>query len=129
MRRALTLFVLCSFVLTCATALAKEPKKKTRWTPIPHQEYKAEAEIGALLTCAYKVVDAGQRFEHVDEESGLKVVVIKPAGGDLKLTLYWNHKLDRKAINDQRVGDALQGAVDGCFEKLYSGGGDGGDGE
>lgn len=126
MRRALTLFVLVSFALTCATAMAKDPKKKVRWTPIPHQDFKAEAEIGALLTCTYKVVDAGQRFEHINEDSGLKVVVTKPGGGDLKLTLYWNHKITRKKINDQRVTEALQGAVDQCFEMLY--GGEGGEG-
>jgi len=121
MRRALTLVVLCVFALTSASALAKKPKKKVRWTPIPHQEYKVEAEVGALLTCAYKVVDAGQHFEAVDEDLGLKVRVIKPGGGDLELTLFWNHKLKRNQINGEKVTTALQGAVDACFEKLYGG--------
>ena len=119
MHRALTIVVLSVFVLACTTAAAKTPNKKVRWTPIPHQDFRMEAELGALLTCTYKVVDAGQRFEHIDEESGLKVQVIKPAGGDLKFTLYWNHKRPRKEINDERAAAALQGAVDACFEKLY----------
>ena len=123
MRRALTFVVLCVFVLCGSTAMAKTPKK-VRWTPIPHQDFKAEAEIGALLTCTYKVVDADQRFEYVDEEAGLKVQVLKPGGGDLQLTLFWNHKLDRKQINEARAIEAIQGAVDACFVKLY-----GGDGE
>jgi len=114
----LTLVVLCAFALACSTAVAKTPKK-VRWTPIPHHDFKVEAEVGALLTCTYKVVDAGKRFEHLDEDSGLKVRVLKPAGGDLELTLFWNHELSRKQINDQRAMDVLQGAVDACFEKLY----------
>ena len=121
MRRTLSLFLVCVFALVCASGTAKERKKKVRWTPIPHQNHNVEAEVGALLTCAYKVVDAGQRFEHVDEENGLKIQVLKPAGGDLEFTLLWNHKLPRKKINNERVADAMQGAVDGCFEKLYGG--------
>jgi len=120
MRRTLLLFMACAFALACTTADAKTPKK-VRWTPIPYQNFDAEGEVGALLTCTYKVVDAGQRFEYVDEASGLKVGVIKPAGADLQLTLYWNHKLPRRKINDERVVEALLGAVDACFEKLYSG--------
>ncbi len=119
MRHALTFVVLCAFVLASATAVAKKPKK-VRWTPIPHHDFRIEAEIGALLTCTYKVVDAGQRLEHIDKEAGLKVRVVKPVGGDLKLTLLWNHKLPRKKINDERVANAFQGAVDACFEKLYA---------
>ncbi|MFH1529820.1 MAG: hypothetical protein ABIK09_03690 [Pseudomonadota bacterium] len=120
MRHALTLVVLCAIALAAFTADAKTPKK-VRWTPIPHLDFKVEAEVGALLTCTYKIVDADQRFEHVDEESGLKVQVLKPGGGDLELTLFWNHKLPRKKINDQTVADTFQGAVDACFEKLYDG--------
>ena len=119
MRRVLSLVVMLCLALAAPAADAKRPKKKVRWTPIPYQQYTVEGEVGALLTCAYKVVDAGQRFESVHEETGLKVVVIKPAGGDLKFTLYWNHKLPRKQINNDKVADALQGAVDACFEKLY----------
>ena len=116
MRRVL--LFLCIFILACATAAAKTPKK-IRWTPIPYQSYDVEPEVGALLTCTYKVVDAGQRFEHVDEESGLKVKVFKPAGADLQLTLYWNHKLPRRKIDGERIAETLQSAVDACFEKLY----------
>ncbi len=119
MRRVFGLFVLICFALAASSADAKRPKKKVRWTPIPYQQFTVEGEIGALLTCAYKVVDAGQRFEKIHEETGLKVVVIKPAGGDLKFTLYWNHKLPRKQIDNEKVMAALQDAVDACFEKLY----------
>lgn len=119
MRRVLSLIVIFCLALAAPAADAKKPKKKVRWTPIPHQQYQTEAEVGALLTCTYKVVDAGQRFESIHEETGLKVVVTKPAGGDLKFTLYWNHKLPRKQIDNEKVAEALQNAVGACFEKLY----------
>jgi len=125
MRIALASVGLLACVLAPGLLFAGPPQpKKIRWTPIPHQEFKVENEVGALLTCAYKVVDAGQRLEAVDEESGLKIEVIKPQDGDLKLTVYWNHKLERRKITDALVAGALQAAVDTCFERLYGPPGD-----
>jgi len=106
----------CCFLFTFASESSGKGKEKIRWVSISTKQFSLDQELGALSSCAYRLVESGKSAEFVHENQ-MRVVAVKGDDTEVSITVYVNKK-EVKKLGKKLVQEALESAVQDCYERI-----------
>lgn len=103
----------CVFLAFSSTSVCEE---KIRWVSINAKHFDLEQDLGALSSCAYRLVEPGKSVEFL-HESKIRVVVAKGEDSELAITVYVNKKAVKK-LDKKLAHEAMETVIQKCYERI-----------